>query len=138
MSEVLGSCTDCIISMPVVPKRTLDATLKVTLGQNQVIRNVGNFPIRFDASSGSSVDYFNIPASGTLVLPSTSGLIIVTNGSLELTITKTVGVTTTMYDVLVNQMYIADDSLTSVTITNPSTTAAVTGQFMYVLAAPTV
>lgn len=137
MTDVLGSCTDCIISMPVVPKLTLDATLKVSLGQNQVIRNVGNFPVRFDATAGSSVEYFNVPASGSITLPSqTSGLIIATTGQLNLTITKTVGMTTTMYEVVVNQLYVADDTLTTVTIANPSTTVAVTGQLMYVPPVP--
>ncbi len=140
MSTVIGMCTDCIISVPIVPINTLSLRGQIASGQSQVIRNIKQVSCSYDATDGLIVQEFSIPASGSLALPTgTTALMLSILGStflsptpLSLTISKTVGQTTNVYEVVVNQLYLSDDTLTAISISNPSTTAAVSGVLTYV------
>jgi hypothetical protein len=143
MSTVIGSCTDCIISVPVVPTSTLGLKGNLFAGQGLVLKNLMSLSPAYDASAGLVVQDFTIAASGSLDLPvGTTALVLNVKGStflaptpLQLTLTKTVGMNTSMYEVTVNQVYVSDDALTTISIANPSTTAAVSGTIAYVPAA---
>jgi len=109
-------------------------------GKGQVLQNLMSVSPAYDATAGLVVQNFTIAASGTLDLPvGTTALFLTIKGStflaptpVTLTITKTVESVTSMYEVTVNQFYVSDDALTTVAITNPSTTAAVSGTIAYV------
>lgn len=134
MSAVIG-CTDCIVSLPVVPVSTLNLRLTLYAGQSQVLRNIDNIRLSYDASAGLVVQDFGIAAAATLTLPTgTTALVLSVSAPVTLTITKTVDSTTTIYEVTVNQFYVSDDALTAVEIANTGTTA-MTGTLSYVPAA---
>lgn len=135
MSTVFNTSGN-IVSLPATPMNTLNLAIKASLGQNQITRNVGNFYASFDATNGATQQQFSIAASATLTLPTGSaGLLISSNGgALTLNLSKTTGTTTpvvTTYTVTMNQVYLSDDTLSTVSITNSGTTP-VTGFLAYI------
>ena len=87
-----------IVSLPSMPLNTLNLSIKASLGQNQITRNVGNFYASFNATNGAVQQQFSIASGSNLVLPTgSSGLFVISNGgSLNLNLTKT---TATVIDV---------------------------------------
>src|SRR5271168_366768 len=135
MSSVF-STTGGVVSLPATPMNTLNLAIRASLGQNQITRNVGNFYASFDATNGVVQQQFSIAAGATLTLPTGSaGLLVSSNGgALTLNLSKTTGTTTptvTTYMVTVNQVYVSDDTLSAVSITNPGTTV-VAGFIAYI------
>ena len=123
MSAVFNA-TGGVVSLPATPMNTLNLAIRASLGQNQITRNVGNFYASFDATNGAVQQQFSIAADATLTLPSGStGLLVSSNGgALTLNLSKTTGTTTptvSTYMVTVNQIYVSDDTLSAVSITNP-------------------
>ena len=126
-----------VVSLPATPMNTLNLAIKASLGQNQITRNVGNFYTSFDATNGAVQQQFSIAAGATLALPTGSaGLLVSSNGgALTLNLSKTTGTTATpvvtSYTVTINQVYLSDDTLSTVSIMNPGTTP-VTGFIAYI------
>jgi hypothetical protein len=135
MSAVFSTAGN-IVSLPATPTNTLNFAVKGSLGQGQIMRNIGNFYTSFDATEGAVLQQFSVTSS--LVLPSgTAGLLVTSNGGpLVLNITKTTGTTlapvVSMYTVYVNQLYLTDDTLSAITIVNPTAGSTVSGFLAYI------
>jgi hypothetical protein len=135
MSSVF-STTGNIISLPATPTNTLNFAVKGSLGQGQIMRNIGNFYTSFDATEGAVLQQFSVTTS--LVLPTGSaGLLITSNGGpLVLNLTKTTGTlespVVAMYTVYMTQLYLTDDMLSGVTIVNPTAGSTVSGFLAYI------
>ena len=127
-----------IVSLPATPKNTLNFAIKGSLGQNQILRNIGNFYASWDATNGAIQQQFSISNGSPLILPSgCAGLLVVSNGGdLTLNLAKTTGTiqapVVADYTVFMQQMYLTDDSLSGVTIVNPTAGFVVTGFIAYV------
>jgi hypothetical protein len=136
--SVVFNASGGIVALPSTPINTLNFAIKASLGQNQITRNIGNFYTSWDASEGAVQQQISISNGAPLVLPTgTAGLLVSSNGGpLNLTITKTTGTTeapvVSTYNVYVSELYITDDQLTSVTISNPTVGGVVTGFVAYV------
>jgi len=127
-----------IVSLPQTPLNTLNLSVKASLGQNQITRNIGNFYSSWDASNGAVQQQFSIVNGTPLVLPSgAAGLLVYSNGgTLTLNLSKTTGTvqapTVANYTVYMEQLYITDDSLSAVTLVNPVAGTPVTGFIAYI------
>jgi len=127
-----------VVSLPATPTNTLNFAIKASLGQGSIMRNLGNFYSSWDATPGVVQQQFSIAGSASLVLPSgVAGLIVVSNGGiLTLNLTKTTGTTESPvvanYSVYMEQLYLTDDSLSGVTIVNPTAGVVVTGFLAYI------
>lgn len=136
MSDIVGTCTDCIISGPRTPINTLNTTLRVSSGQNQITRQLATIPVAFDATLGLVSRTLSLTGAQTLVLAQGSGAFILScSAPLVLTLVKPVaGGSPITSTITVNGLILLDDSYSSVTITNPnaSGSTAITGQVFYV------
>lgn len=121
MSTVVGDCTDCIVSLPVVPKTSLKFGISVARGYNGVIQQSGLFSAVYTADniaqqSGSL-------ATGASFTPQTSttgytAICLSVNQPCTLLLTKG----SSSLSVTVNQVLVLDDTFTGFTITNPTGT----------------
>lgn len=118
MSTVVGTCTDCIVSVPNANPLSLKYTVEVQQGINRLIKNRGTVSGYYPAND-QSVQYLVIAAAGSYSPnASTTSLVISTDIPLQVTITRQLASTTFN----VNQLLILDDTVTSFLITNPSVT----------------
>jgi hypothetical protein len=122
MSTVVGTCTDCIVSLPVQPKTSLVFAVAVSEGMNGVIKQLGTFRGYYPSDNLSSQSLELTPGS-TFTTGKVTAVCIKTNQPLQVT-TMTGGVGMTFN---VNSLMILDDSYDSLEITNPSG-ATVTAQ----------
>jgi hypothetical protein len=117
-----------VVSLPATPTNTLNFAIRGSLGQKQITRNIGNFMASFDATAGAILQQFSISANTSLVLPTGSaGLLVKSNGgALSLNLSKTTGTVVApvvaQYTVFMTQLYLTDDNLSGVTITNAGDT----------------
>jgi len=117
-SEVIGTCGDCIISVPNASTLSLKFKVDIQEGVNHLIRHRG-LVNGYYPTTNESVQNLTIATSGsyspgqscTALLVSTDSPVQLTlnNGSIAMTIT-------------VNQLFIIDQSFTSFVLTNTSTT----------------
>jgi outer membrane usher protein FimD/PapC len=127
-----------IVSLPATPLNTLNFAIRGSLGQNQITRNIGNFYASWDATMGAVQQQFSIANGTPLVLPSgAAGILVYSNGgTLTLNLSKTTGTVeapmVANYTVYMEQIYLSDDSLSAVTIENPTVGTTVTGFIAYV------
>jgi hypothetical protein len=139
---VVGTCTDCITSLPTMPTVTLNGKLNVYQGQGAIMRNLQNVPISFDATNGLVVQNLNLQPQETFTLYNgAAGLILAPTAALNVVTTVTVAGTpavTTTNDLTVTSILILDQTLTTVTITNPNLAggAAITAFLAYVPGSP--
>lgn len=137
MSTVFNS-SGGIVSLPATPLNTLNFSIRGSLGQNQITRNIGNFYTSWDATNGAVQQQFSIAYGTPLVLPSgTAGLLVSSiGGGLNLSLTKTTGTTQAPvianYTVYMGQLYLTDDNLSAVTLENPVSGTIVTGFIAYI------
>jgi hypothetical protein len=137
MSDIVGSCTDCIISAPQSPVNTLNALLNVSLGRNQITRHLATVPVTFDATLGATMQDFALGGAKSIVLTrGAAGLILSTTAPLTVTTTKSIddGQSTITNTITVNSLLFLDDVYTSVTVTNQNATgtANITGQLVHI------
>jgi hypothetical protein len=127
-----------VVSLPATPLNTLNFSIRGSLGQNQITRNIGNFRTSWDATNGAVQQQFSITYGTPLVLPSgTTGLLVSSvGGGLNLNLTKTTGTPASPvvanYTVYMGQLYLTDDNLSAVTLVNPVAGTTVTGFIAYV------
>jgi len=128
---------NCITSLPNAPLNTLVAEVRAWLGQNHVTRNLATAQVAFDATNGSVVEAFNIPAASSLTLSQgTAGLILQTTAPLTVVTTVTVvsPPSTVTNTFIVNSLLVLDQATTTVVLTNTNLSggAAITGRLYYV------
>jgi hypothetical protein len=118
-SEVVGSCSDCIISVPNASPLSLKFKVDIQEGINHLIKHRGLVNGYYPTTTGLSVQQLTIAESGSYSPGQTcSALILSTNSPIQLTLVNG-GISMT---VTVNQLFIIDSPFTSFSLTNPSTT----------------
>jgi hypothetical protein len=131
MSTVVGTCTDCIVSLPTQPLTSLKFKIVAQQGMGGIIRTLGTYNAYYPAANISSEQLIVLAESGTFapVLPSALKAlsVYVTGGPVTVALTNGEVVST----LTVNTILIVDDAYTAVAITNPSTTASVQVQLNY-------
>jgi hypothetical protein len=131
MSTVVGTCTDCIVSLPAQPITSLKFKIVAQQGNGGIIRTLGTYNAYYPAANISSEQLIVLAESGTFspVLPTALKAlsVYVSGGPVTVALTKGEIVST----LTVNTILIVDDAYTAVTITNPSTTASVQVQLNY-------
>jgi hypothetical protein len=131
MVAVVGDCQDCIVSLPVQPDHTMLVDVKVSFGQNLVMRNLGVFRSNYaPVSPVSQVEqYYEIPAGATVQFPTGySVLFISTDKPVQLSSTiSNVPAEITKVNT-VNKLLLVDEQMLGFSITNPSPT---TGEGSY-------
>lgn len=117
MSTVVGTCTDCIVSLPAQPPTSMKFSVSVTEGFNSILKRVGTVNGIYPSAS-MALDGPTLAPGASYAIGATKSLCIGTSAPLQVTVT--VGSITMTFNV--NSLLILDDAYTSVRITNPSTT----------------
>jgi len=119
MSDVVGTCGDCIISVPNASPNSLKFSVSVDEGVNKIIKHRANVSGYYPTATGLSVQSITLEPSGTYSpgLP-VSALLISCNAPIQATLVSN-GVSITLP---VNQLLSMDSGFDSVSVTNVSTT----------------
>lgn len=120
MSTVVGTCTDCIVSLPPIPPRSLSLVVKASVGNNLIRRQVGDFQGFYPANNVSEQVVQLAPASA--FGPVTTGcksLMVATDKPVTVSVTKG-GVTSVL---TVNSVLVLDDAYDTFTVSNSGMTA---------------
>lgn len=117
-TPVVGTCTDCIVSLPPQPLTSLRFRVDVTTGYNKVLKHVttanGYYP-----SDDLGTQTLTLAASSSYSHPTgISALFVSTDQPLQVTVT--IGNVALTFNV--NSLLILDDTYTSFTVANTSTT----------------
>lgn len=128
MSTVVGDCTDCIVSLPAIPKRSLSLVVKASVGLNLIRRQVGDFQGFYPADNVSD-QAVQLAPSGVFgpVATGFKSLMIATDQPLQVSVTKA-GVTSIL---TVNSVLVLDGAVDAFTVTNPSTTLTANASILY-------
>jgi hypothetical protein len=120
MSSVVGSCGDCIISVPNASPLSLKFKVDIQEGLNHIIKHRGLANGYYPTLTGLSVQQIQIAASGSYSPAQTcSSLLISTDTPVTLTLNnESVAITIT-----VSQLFIIDQAFTSFTLVNTSATS---------------
>jgi hypothetical protein len=121
MSEVVGTCADCIISVPNAKPLSLKYSMEVVQGTNLVLQNRGTAH-GYYPSNLQSVQRMELAAAATYspgVAP--DSLLITTDSPVQVTVVR--GTVSTVFNV--NSMLFLDDtSITNFMVSNAGTTTA--------------
>jgi hypothetical protein len=124
MSDVVGTCTDCIISVPNAKPLSLKYSMEVVQGTNLVLQNRGTAH-GYYPSNLQSVQRMEL-AAGATYSPGTAidSLLIATDIAVQVTIVR--GTISTVF--VVNTMLFLDDtSITNFMVSNPGATTPTPG-----------
>lgn len=109
-----------MINAPVYPKSNLTLSLKVGIGNNQLLRNINNYNLNYAVADSQRIDDHNItlnPGDVYKANPNetTLALIISTNAPIAFS-----GITTSgsILNCVINQMLVLDCGVTSYKLTN--------------------
>ncbi|WP_391857908.1 hypothetical protein, partial [Vibrio cidicii] len=117
---VVGTCQDCIVSVPPAPPASLRFRLNVVEGQNLVLKQVGTLSSIYPASGVGAIGQRLTPTT-SMTLGPVQGLAIATTAPLTVEVTTPTAVNITFN---VNTMLVLDDKYTAVVITNSAPVAA--------------
>ena len=117
-TPVVGTCTDCIISLPPQPLTSLRFRVDVNTGYNKILKHVttanGYYP-----SDDLGVQALTLAASSSYAhTTGVTALFVSTDQPLQVTVT--IGNAAMTFNV--NSLLILDDTYTSFTVANTSTT----------------
>lgn len=119
MSTVVGTCTDCIVSLPAQPATSLVFQVNVSEGIRGVIKQLGLARGHYPADNIGSTSFALAPGGSYTVGPVTA-VFVSTNQPIQVTV-SIAGQAMTFN---VNSLLILDDAYDSVTIANPSAATA--------------
>ena len=128
MSTVVGSCEDCIVSLPAQPNTAVNLRVQTSVSNGLVIRQTGAYQQSY--ANAQSIDLFvQIAESGNYAIPGgTEFLFIRVSAPVQVT-AQVAGVSMTFN---VQAMLILDTAYTAVQISNPSTTQTVNMNLTYI------
>jgi hypothetical protein len=119
MSEpVVGTCTDCIISVPNNSTLSLKYKVSVQEGINHVIKNKGEVNGYYPCSTTNVQGLTLAPGATYAPTQSATSILLSVDAPVQLTIFRDL----VAFTVTVNQLFIMDDSITRFSITNTSST----------------
>jgi hypothetical protein len=125
MSTVIGSCTDCIVSLPSVPINTLNGKLGINSGRGAVLRALRNVNFSFDASNGLVVQDLVLQPQQTFSLyTGAAGFILAPKAPLSVVTAYQTGSppSTNTNAFTVNSILLLDSPVIGASITNPNPT----------------
>jgi len=114
---VVGTCTDCIISLPPQPKTSMKFAVEVSEGFNAVIKRVGTVIGYYPSNNIGTESIELTPGSSYTWSQGFSAVCIGT--SLPLQMTTASGTVVNTFNI--QSVFVSDQGFTSVTLTNPST-----------------
>lgn len=114
MSTVVGTCEDCIVSLPVQPSTSMVFEVQVSEGIRSVIKRLGFARGYYPADNVGSSGLALAPGGSYSTGPVTSLLV-----STDQPIQVTVSVAGQAMTFNVKSLLILDDAYDSVTVTNP-------------------
>lgn len=117
-NPVVGTCTDCIISVPNNSPLSLKYKVTVQEGINHVIKHKGDVIGYYPCSSTNVQGLSLAPGATYAPTQSATSLLVATDAPVQLTIFRDL----VAFTVTVNQLYIMDDAVTRFSITNTSST----------------
>jgi hypothetical protein len=121
MSTVVGTCTDCIVSLPAQPTHAVNLRVQTSTSDNLIIRETGAYQQSY--ANAQSTDLFvAIAPSGNYAIPSGTQFLFLYASAPVQVLAIDSGVTQTLN---VNTFLILDSAYSSIQISNPSTTEAV-------------
>lgn len=128
MSTIVGSCEDCIISLPAQPTHAVNLRVQTTVSDNLVIRETGAYQQSY--ANAQSLDMFvQIVASGNYAIPSGTQFVFLHVSSPVAVTAVLAGVNMTFN---VNSFLILDTPYDAIQISNPSTASSVNMNLVYI------
>jgi hypothetical protein len=125
---VVGTCQDCIISVPITTKSSMRLSVQVTMGNNLLLRNVGTYNQIYP--NDQVLDTFvEIAASGNYSIPLGTQVFFL---SVSAPVTVTAVINSMLYTFPVQSLLILDTPYSSLMVTNGSTTASVFAHMSYI------
>lgn len=118
---VVGTCTDCIVSLPVQPTNSLVFTVGVKECNNLVLKHVAQFETNYPATDITEMGV-NLAPGGSYTTTAVTAVVVNTNAPLQVT----VSLAGNAFTFNVNNILVLDDSYDSVTLTNPAATGGAT------------
>lgn len=112
---VVGTCTDCIISLPPQPKTSMKFSIEVSEGFNAVIKRVGTVIGYYPSDNVTTESVQLTPGSSYTWIQGFGAVCIGTSLPVQ---------ATTAFNTIVNtfniqSVFVSDQGFTSITITNP-------------------
>jgi hypothetical protein len=128
MSTVVGTCADCIVSLPPQPTHAVNLRIQTNVSDNLVIRETGAYQQSY--ANAQSTDLFvSIAASGNYAIPSGTQFLFLRVSSPVAVTAVVAGVSMTFN---VNTFLVLDTSYDAIQVTNPSTTSSVLMNLVYI------
>lgn len=130
MSTVVGNCTDCIVSLPVISTHAVNLRVQTSVSDNMIIRETGAYQQSY-ANDQSTDLYVQIAASGNYAIPSGTQFLFL-RVSAPVSVTAVVAGVSMTFNVAT--FLVLDTPYSAIQISNPSSTATVNMNLTFITA----
>ena len=113
----IGTCTDCIITLPPQPKTSMKFSIEVSEGFNAVIKRVGTV-IGYYPSNNLATESVQLTPGSSYTWNQGFGSVCI-GTSLPLQMTTAFNTVVNTFNI--QSVFVSDQGFTSITLTNPST-----------------
>lgn len=114
-APTVGTCTDCIVSLPPQPKTSLVLALEMFECDNLIRKSVARFNGNYPANNLTEVG-ISIAPGGSFATNPVTAVCVTTDQPLQVTISTNGN----LFTMVVNQVLILDGAYDSVTVHNPA------------------
>lgn len=121
MSTVIGTCTDCIVSLPVQPTNSLVFTVGIKECNNLVLKRIAQFDLNYPATDITETGV-NLAPSGSYTISKVTALCVHTSAPVQVTVSLAGNALTFN----VNNVLVLDAPYDSVTILNQAASGGAT------------